>query len=166
MITPEVAELLSSEAPFLAVNTQVNAGNHGFNTISKYRHADYICISERELRLDARSHERDLRSIVTDTARKLACERLVITRGEQGCLCYSRDEGFTEVPAFTGRVVDRVGAGDAVLSVTAMCAVQRAPMNIIGFIGSCVGASAVGVVGNRTAVDRVPLARFIECLLK
>jgi len=166
MITPEVAEVLSSQAPFLAVNTQVNAGNHGFNTISRYRRADYICISERELRLDARSHERDLRSIVADTSERLACERLVITRGEQGCLCYRRGEGFCEVPAFTGRVVDRVGAGDAVLSITALCAVLHAPMNIIGFIGSCVGASAVGVVGNRNTIERVPLARYIECLLK
>jgi rfaE bifunctional protein nucleotidyltransferase chain/domain len=166
MVSPEVAEVLSSQAKFLAVNTQVNAGNHGFNTVSKYRHADYVCISERELRLDARSPQRDLRAVVQDCADHLACDRMLITRGEQGSLCYSRNEGFCETPAFTGRVVDRLGAGDAVLSITAPCAAMGTPIDILGFIGSCVGAQAVGVVGNRESVERVPLARYIECLLK
>lgn len=166
MISPEVAEVLSHEARFLAINTQVNAGNHGFNTVSKYRRADYVCVSERELRLEARSPHRDLREIVRGVSEQLAAERLMITRGGQGCLCYSRTEGFQEIPAFTGHVVDRVGAGDAVLSITALCAVQRAPIDVIGFIGNCVGSQAVGVIGNRSAIERVSLARYIECLLK
>jgi len=166
MITPEVAEVLAAHAPFLAVNTQVNAGNHGFNTVSKYRRADFISISERELRLEARRPRGDLREIVAAISNQLFCERILITRGEQGCLCYSRDEGFCEIPAFTGRVVDRVGAGDAVLAITALCAASKAPMDVLGFIGSCVGAMAVGVVGNRDSIEKVPLARYIECILK
>jgi sugar/nucleoside kinase (ribokinase family) len=91
---------------------------------------------------------------------------MVATRGEQGCLCYSRKEGFCETPAFTGRVVDRVGAGDAVLAITALCAACKTPLDILGFFGSCVGAMAVGTVGNRDSVERVPLERYIECILK
>jgi len=166
MISPDVADVLSHQAKFLAINTQVNAGNHGFNTVSKYPRADYVCVSERELRLEARSPHGDLREIVKDVSALLGAERLMITRGGQGCLCYSRSEGFHEIPAFTGHVIDRVGAGDAVLSVTALCAAQGAPIDVIGFIGNCVGSLAVGVVGNRTAIDRVSLARYIECLLK
>jgi hypothetical protein len=33
-ISPEVAHILSTKARFLAINTQVNAGNQGFNTVS------------------------------------------------------------------------------------------------------------------------------------
>jgi rfaE bifunctional protein nucleotidyltransferase chain/domain len=166
MITPEVAALLSREARFLAVNTQVNAGNQGFNTVSKYPRADYICISERELRLEVRRPQGDLREIISEVSARLSCDRLLITRGGQGCLCYSREAGFFEVPAFTGHVVDRVGAGDAVLTISAACAVQGAPMDVIGFIGNCVGLQAVGIIGNRSSIERVPLARYIECLLK
>jgi rfaE bifunctional protein kinase chain/domain len=166
MLSPEAVALLCKQTRFLAINTQVNAANHGFNTVSKYRRANYVCVSERELRLDSRSPQKDLREIVQDVSDRLSCERLLITRGEQGCLCYSQGEGFVDVPAFTGRVVDRVGAGDAVLAVTALCAALKAPMEIVGFIGSCVGAQAVGVVGNRESIERVPLARYIECLLK
>jgi sugar/nucleoside kinase (ribokinase family) len=144
----------------------VNAGNHGFNTVSKYRRANFISISERELRLEARRPRGDLREIVAGISNQLSCERVLITRGELGCLCYSRTEGFCEIPAFTGRVVDRIGAGDAVLAVTALCAASKTPMDIVGFVGSCVGAMAVGVVGNRDSVERVPLARYIESILK
>jgi rfaE bifunctional protein kinase chain/domain/rfaE bifunctional protein nucleotidyltransferase chain/domain len=166
LISPEVAEVLSHEAKFLAINTQVNAGNQGFNTVSKFRRADYICVSERELRLEARSLDGDLREIVQEVSHRLGAEQMMITRGGQGCSCYSSGEGFYEIPAFTAHVVDRVGAGDAVLSITALCAAQRAPIDVIGFIGNCVGSQAVGVVGNRSAIESVALARYIECLLK
>jgi len=166
MVSPQVAEILSQEAKFLAINTQVNAGNHGFNTVSKYRRANYICISERELRLEARSPGRDLREIVKEVSAALCCGKLLITRGSLGCLCYDDREGFCEIPAFTGQVVDRVGAGDAVLAVSALCAAQDTPTDILGFVGNCVGSQGVGVIGNRSSVEKVPLARYIECLLK
>lgn len=166
MITQEIADILSRESKFLAINTQVNAGNQGFNTVSKYPRADYICISERELRLEVRNPHGDLYQIIRDVSARLSCDRLLITRGNQGCLCYARSEGFSEVPAFTGHVVDRVGAGDAVLAITATCAMQKAPMDIVGFIGNCVGSQAVGIVGTRSTVERISLARYMECLLK
>lgn len=166
MLGPEAIEVLSSKAQFLAVNTQINAGNRGFNTVSRYHRADYVCVSENEIRLETRSRHRDLRDIVMEVGEKLSCGRIVITRGQQGCLCYGKEEGFYEVPAFAVRVVDRIGAGDAVLSVTALCVAQKAPIEIVGLIGNAVGAQTVATVGNRTAIERVALSKHIESLLK
>jgi sugar/nucleoside kinase (ribokinase family) len=166
MISPEVAHLLSAKAPFLAINTQVNAGNQGFNTVSKYGRANFISISEKEIRMEARNPQGDLRTIVRDVSAKLSCDRIIITCGVQGCLCYSRGEDFCETPAFSGRVVDRVGAGDAVLAITAPCAALETPSEVLSFIAGCVGAQAVTTVGNRTAIERTALARYIECLMK
>lgn len=166
MLDERAVQLLTSKAPFLAVNTQVNAHNRGYNTISKYPRADYICISEHELRLDCRTRQQDLRNLTTLVAEKLGCSRATVTRGQAGCLCYSRESGFFEVPAFTSHIVDRVGAGDAVFAVTAMCVVQNAPMEIVGFTANVVGAHAVSVVANQRPVDRVPLMKHIETILK
>jgi rfaE bifunctional protein nucleotidyltransferase chain/domain len=166
MISHEVADLLSAKARFLAINTQVNAGNQGFNTVSKYRRANFISISEKEIRMEARNPEGDLRTIVRDVSVKLSCDRMIITCGVQGCLCYSREENFCETPAFSARVVDRVGAGDAVLAITAPCAAVETPSEVLSFIAGCVGAQAVTTVGNRTAIERVSLARYVECLMK
>jgi rfaE bifunctional protein kinase chain/domain/rfaE bifunctional protein nucleotidyltransferase chain/domain len=166
MLAPQAVELLCSQARFLAVNTQANAGNQGFNTVSKYRRADFICVAENEIRLEARSRRKDLREIVLDTAERLSCDQIIITRGPHGCLCYSKDEGFTEVPAVALNVVDRIGAGDAVFSVAGLCAAQRVPSELTGFIGNVAGAEAVATVGNRSALERVPFVRHIETLLK
>jgi rfaE bifunctional protein nucleotidyltransferase chain/domain len=162
---PEAVSLISNRSRFLAVNAQTNAENRGFNPISRYHRADFISTSENEIRLEVHSRVRDLRDIVREVSSKLKCTRVVVTRGKQGCLCYSGD-GFEEIPAFTTTVVDRVGAGDAVFGITALCAQQGAPVDILGFIGCAVGAEAVTIVGNRTAVQRVPLIRHIEHLMK
>jgi rfaE bifunctional protein nucleotidyltransferase chain/domain len=166
MLDQRAVQLLTTKAPFLAVNTQVNAHNRGYNTISKYPRADYICISENEIRLDRRTRQQELRHLTSTVAEKLGCLRATVTRGQQGCLCYHEGEGFFEVPAFTSHIVDRVGAGDAVFAVTAMCVVQNAPMEIVGFTANVVGAHAVSVVANQRPVDRVPLMKHIETILK
>ena len=166
MLGPQSVELLCSEAKYLAINTQVNAGNLGFNTVSKYRRVDFVCVSENEIRLDARSRRKDLRAIVDDVVDRLSSDRIIITRGSQGCLCYSREEGFSEVPAVAMQVVDRIGAGDAVFSVASLCAAQGAPMELAGVLGNVAGAHAVGTVGNRNPIERVSFARHVEALIK
>jgi sugar/nucleoside kinase (ribokinase family) len=95
----------------------------------------------------------------------MSCKRMLITCGRDGCLCYHADEGFFPVPSFTNRIVDRIGAGDALLAVTSLCAAQGAPTELLGFIGNAVGAQAVETVGNRNVVPRDGLLTQIESLL-
>lgn len=166
MLDPATINLLAEKAKFLAVNTQVNAANHGFNTISKYPRADYISISEKELRLEIRNRHTDIRDIVKKVSADLSCDRMMITQGQDGALCYDKAEGFFKVPAFTKHVVDRIGAGDAVLAISAACVAQGAPMEVIGFIGNAVGSQAVATVGNQKSIKKAPLFKHIESLLK
>ena len=165
MLTPDIIELLCSSDRFLAVNTQTNAANQGFNSPSKYRRADFLCLSEKELRLEVRNRTKDLRLIVAETAERLACKQMLVTRGRSGSLCYHAKEGFFTIPSFTTRIVDRIGAGDAVLAVASLCAAKGAPMEIIGFIGNAVGAQAVETVGNRRAVTPEALTRQINDMM-
>ena len=166
LLVQEAVDVLCRAARFLAVNTQSNAGNLGYHAISKYPRADYVCVAENEMRLEARDRRSDLRAVVRTFADRLGCKRVVVTRGKNGCLCYGPEEGFFEVPAFAGQVVDRIGSGDAFLSVTAPCVAQNVPLEVVGFIGNVAGAQAVATVGNRTPIQRGPLIRHIEHLLK
>ena len=166
MLGPDAVRLLSDKAKFLAVNTQVNAGNLGFNTVSKYPRADFICVSETEIRLEARSKRRPLEEIVLETSELLSCSNIIITRGVHGCLCYSKRDGFFEVPAFGAKVVDRIGAGDAVFAIAALNVAQNAPIELGGFVGNAVGAEAVASVGHRDSTHKISLYRHIETLLK
>lgn len=166
MIGPDAVELLCREAPFLAINTQVNAGNRGFNTVSKYSRADYICISEQEIRLEVRNRLESLGDIMEKISKSMACDNMLITRGERGSLVYNSRDGFFDVPAFRSHTVDRVGAGDAVFGLTALCVAQKAPMEMVGYIGNVTGAQAVGTVGNRESIDKVQLVKSITHMLK
>jgi bifunctional ADP-heptose synthase (sugar kinase/adenylyltransferase) len=166
MLSPEAVEILTKKAKFLAVNTQVNAGNRGFNTISKYPRADFVCVSENEIRLDARSRRSDLQKIVSQISLKLECKNVLVTRGAGGCLAFSQSDGFFEIPALAMQVVDRMGAGDAVFSVASLLVAQGAPIEMVGFVGNAVGAEAVSIVGHRISIQHLPLSRHIETLLK
>ncbi len=166
MLSKNAIDVLCNKARFLAVNTQANAGNMGLNTISKYPRADYVCLAYPEILLEERMPRGNLREMMLNVSRKLGCEQVVVTRGKNGSVCYSGDEGFVEVPAFTDLVVDRIGAGDAVFSLTSLCLSQQAPIEVVGFVGNAVGAQAVAIMGNRTAIEPVSLYKHIESLLK
>jgi len=166
MLTKNAIDLLCRKAPFLAVNTQANAANRGFNTISRYPRADYISLARHEITLEERNRQGDIRELILTLSQKLTCGHIVVTCGKDGAIGYNEHEGFVEVPAFVEQVVDRMGAGDAVLSFTSLCIAQQAPMEVAGFIGNVVGAQAVSTLGHQKSIERAPLFKFIDSLLK
>ncbi len=154
IISGSMIDILTEKSKFLAVNTQVNAGNRGFNTISRYPHADYICIAEHEIRLDTRKLSSNLRHIMHDIATKLDCSKLVVTQGRQGATIFSEQNGYLSVPSFASKVVDRIGAGDAFFSLTSLAAVQNVPEELIIFLGNIAGRLSVETVGNKKPVTK------------
>ncbi len=97
---------------------------------------------------------------------QIDCDRIIVTHGQNGCYTFGLDEGLARVPAFTQRVVDTVGAGDAFLSVTSPLVATGVPMDMVGLVGNAVGAMKVGIVGHRESVEKVPLVKFLTALLK
>jgi len=165
MFDKQLIEFISKEAKFMGVNTQTNAGNMGYNTISKYPRADYICIDEPEIRLDRREKEGNLQPLIQSLSKQLQCNNITITRGIKGCLVYS-NEGFTQIPALSGKVLDSMGAGDAFLSITVPLVSIGTPMEVVGFVGNAVGAMAVTIVGNKQSVDKVSLLKYLKTIMK
>src|SRR5205085_1902270 len=159
-------DVLCKESKFLAVNTQSNAGNNGMNTISKYPRADYVCLAHREFALETRDRNLSAEEQVRLVSGKLHCPRLMLTQGKYGTVSYGEGVGFARVPALATQVIDRVGAGDAVLCLTSLCVALGAPPDVAGFVGNVVGAEAVAILGNQRSIERIPLFRHVECLLK
>jgi rfaE bifunctional protein nucleotidyltransferase chain/domain len=166
MLGPNAIRTLCEHSRFLAVNTQSNAGNHGFNMVSKYPRADYVCLAQREFQLETRSRRLTPDEMVRHVADRLACPKVMMTQGSNGTLFYTAPDRYCRVPALATKVVDRVGAGDAVLCVTALAVAGGAPPEVVAFVGNVVGAEAVTILGNQRSIERVPLYRHVECLLK
>jgi len=164
-ISDNMVKVLREYAPFLAVNTQANAGNRGFHAVSRYHGADYVCIAEHEIRLELRDLKSEVRPMMYNLLNRIGCKHLAVTCGARGCAVYS-ENGFVKIPAFTMNVVDKVGAGDALFSITALAAKMKVSHEIIGFIGSVAGALAVGVLGNKKSIDKLSMQKYIVSLMK
>jgi rfaE bifunctional protein nucleotidyltransferase chain/domain len=166
IFTQAAIDTVQQAAKFLAINTQQNAANIGYHTLSRYSRADFVCTNEGELRSDSRARIGEIEPLMSALATRLRSKNTLITRGKLGALFYSADEGWSRGPAFAKSVTDRVGTGDAVLSWTAPMAAAGLPGKMIVFIANVVGAQAAQIVGNRSAVDRVATYKFIDSLLK
>lgn len=166
ILTQEAIDTVQSSAKFLAVNTQQNAANIGYHTISRYSRADFICTNEAELRSDSRARLGAIEPLVLGLADKAKARCTLVTRGKRGALFHRAGEGWSQGPAFARNVTDRVGTGDAVLSWTAPMVAADLPGPMIAFVANVIGGLAAQIVGNRSAVDRVATYRFIESLLK
>jgi len=166
LIGPPMMRTLCTGARLLAVNTQTNSSNLGFNLITKYDRADYVCIDEPEIRLATRNKFGPLKTSIKTVAEKLNCRLVTTTRGHRGSVTYDRQNGYYETPVFSTKIVDRVGAGDAYLSISSLCVAAGFPSQLVGLVGNAVGALAVQVVCNRDSIEPVPLYKFLTTLLK
>jgi rfaE bifunctional protein nucleotidyltransferase chain/domain len=165
-ISPAMRRMLEEKARFLAVNTQANAGNRGFHTIGRYKRADFVSLAEPEMRLEDRDLTGPLMPLMERAAARLGCRALAVTRGKKGCMLHTPGAGFVEVPAFATKVVDRIGSGDAFFAISALAAALGVPSEIVGLLGNVVGGLAVGVIGNKKAIDRSSTQKFLTSLLK
>lgn len=165
LFTQKLIDYLIDLPIFVAVNAQTNSMNFGFNLITRYHNIDFISIDERELRLPLHNKNDDIRVLVPELAKKVNCQEMNITLGDKGSLFYSNEDQFF-VPVFSERIIDTIGAGDAVLSITSLLAKNSTPPEVIPLIGNLVGALAVLIVGNKESIDPIKLFKFIEYTMK
>lgn len=167
MIGPATIDILTREAKFLAVNTQSNSANHGYNLIHKYPRADYVCIDAPEARLATMERLCPIDEVITKhLPKKIDCNKLIVTHGKHGCATYEKDAVVYTIPALTKTVIDTVGAGDAFLAVTSPLVAAGAPLQSVGFIGNIVGALKVAIVGHQKSVEKSAVLKSLNALLK
>lgn len=165
MIDEEFARTISSTGKFLALNVQTNSANVGFNLITKYPRANYVCIDKVELQLAYHKKAVDVLELAQKGAADLSADMFVVTLGGDGARLIANGE-VTAVPAFSRDVIDSVGAGDAFFAVTAPCVALGFKPEVIGVIGNAVGGMAIRIMGNSEFIKPAPLLRYIEHLLK
>ena len=163
---PEIVNALCTQPRFLAVNTQTNSGNRGYNVVTHYHRADFVSLNEPEMRLAAHDRYSRLEAVTSDIADFLNCPLISVTRGVNGVFLYPQVDAPFEIPALTTRSVDRVGAGDSYFSLAAACAAKGYPPLLAGFIGSAAAAIAVQIVGNKEAIHKTAICKYITRLFK
>ncbi len=172
MIGDGDVEHLCSNARFLAVNAQTNAGNQGFNPVTRYHRADYVTIDLPEARLALRHQTISAEDAARVLTNRMSYGRVAITNGRYGCVMldkrgHAKPDPIT-APAFTTKAVDTIGAGDAFLAITAPLAkiASADDFELLPFIGNVAGALKVNIVGHREPVTKDAVLKSVATLLK
>jgi rfaE bifunctional protein nucleotidyltransferase chain/domain len=167
LIAGDTVDTICALGSFVAVNAQTNSANRGYNLITKYPRADYICIDAPEARLAVGDRFSDLGTIASESLpARIDCQKIIITHGRHGCTTFGAGVGTETIPALTQTVVDTMGAGDAFFAITALLAKAGGRMADLGLIGNMVGALKVGIVGHRKPIDKVSVIKALTGALK
>jgi bifunctional ADP-heptose synthase (sugar kinase/adenylyltransferase) len=165
-ITRRIIKALEGTSKTLAVNTQSNGANAGYNLITKYGRPGFVCLDEAEIRLAAQDKFGDIEKVMANVAKAIRAGCLIVTQGKKGSVGINSKGEINRTPVFSSKVVDTVGAGDAFFAFTAPCFAKGMDMDLVSFIGNAVGALAVQIVGNKRSVEKAELLEFVHTLLQ
>lgn len=166
LITDRIIRLVCKKSKYLTLNVQANSANYGFNVITKYPRAEFVCIDEHELRLATHDRHSDIVKLAKRIGKKMRCLELIVTRGWEGSISVAQGGSIVEAPALAQVVVDRVGAGDAFFSIAGPCAYIGMDQQLVSFVGNVAGAIKVASVGHKSPLEFRDITKFITRLLK
>ena len=151
----------------MSLNAQVNAANVGYHSMRKYKNIDCFVVNERELRHELRDKNNTIEPLVKKLASQQNIKDLIITRGSEGSILYSKKENkFKTCEALAKTAVDKIGAGDAMLSMIALCLKSKFSKDLSLLIASLAAAQSVETIGNSETINKIKILKSINHLLK
>ena len=166
-ISRKTAENLSNLAIFTSLNAQINAANIGYHTMNNYRDIDCTIINETELRHELRDREGNVEMLMKQLSENLQAKNLVVTQGSGGATLFDSGRNkFHDCPAFASTVVDKIGAGDAMLALISCSLKSGFDADLSLFMGSLAAAQSVETIGNSTPVSKIQLLKTIQHAIK
>ncbi len=166
-ITENIAKTICRKSKFLVLNSQLNAANYGHHNINKFNKSNCIIINESELRHELRNKNAKLQNLIPKISKNLRAKFVVVTRGSQGVMMYEKKTGeFISCPAFAGKIIDKIGAGDSLMSLLSPLLKQKLNKDLILFMSSLAGAHSVETMGNSKRIDKLKILKASQYILK
>ena len=166
-ISGETAKQISKQSLFISLNAQINAANSGYHSIRNYHDIDCAIINVTELYHEMRDRETNVEELMKQLTGNLRVKKLVVTQGSGGAALYdSEDDIYHYCPAFAAIVVDKIGAGDAMLALVSCSLKSGFDANLSLFMGSLAAAQSVETIGNSTPVSKVQLLKTFSHIIK
>jgi len=166
-ISGSIANRISKQSIFTSLNAQINAANIGYHTMNNYSNIDCAIINETELRHELRDRESGVELLMKQLSENLHSKNLVVTQGSGGATLYVANENkYHHCPAFASQVVDKIGAGDAMLALLSCCLKNGFGPDLSLFVGSLAAAQSVETIGNSTPVNKMQLLKTFSHIIK
>lgn len=165
-IDKKTSTILSSLKQFISLNTQLNAANISHHNLNNYKNINSLVINATELRREFRDDTSPLESLANILIKKNKIINLIVTMGKNGAALFRKNSKPIYCPAFVTQSIDKVGAGDAMLSVSSLALKNNLEPEITLFLGSIAAAICVQNIGNKVSINFDELDRIIEYMLK
>lgn len=166
LIDNNSAKIIKKYSKFCCVNVQVNAANIGHHTLRNYKNIALMITNENEIRHEMRSKTEKLENLMKKLSQKMNLKILIVTRGANGCLALNKKNNkFYYCPAFAQTVIDKIGAGDTMLSIISVLLSKKIDINLSLFIASLCAAKSVQTMGNKESIDKNTLLKEIEHIM-
>lgn len=136
---------LAAAVPAGAMRVADSQVSNRWGNILEFQNFDLITPNEREARFALGDQDSTIRPLALDLYKKAGCKVLILKLGERGMITYRAPDpnvrSFFTVDTFADKVVDAVGAGDAMLSYATLT-MAATKSNVLG---SILGALAAAV---------------------
>jgi len=167
MISKSSAKFISENASFMALNAQINAANIGYHTMDKYQHVACAVINETELRHELRDKQGSLEPLIEELTERLKATYTVVTKGSSGATLFNGESNnFFHCPAYASKVVDKIGAGDAMLAILSVSLFKTGKEELSLLLGSLAAAQSVETMGNSVSISKTALLKTVQHAFK
>lgn len=126
----------------------------------EFQEADLLSPTERELRANLNDYDSGLSAAAHHLLRRTHARHLFVTLEKKGLVAFNRptqdptDPQWNarllseHLPTFAERVMDRLGAGDALLAAASLALAAGADLNLAAYLGNGAAALEIGRLGN------------------
>ena len=166
MISPKIAKFISKSKKFLSLNTQINSTNIGIRSLLKYNKINNLVINAMELRHEMNEKEENIINLSRKFIRKIKCNQLCVTEGKKGAFIINKDLKIYKCPAFLDKPIDKIGAGDAYLSLISLCKYKKIDTNLSNYLASIGAAKSANTLGNKSPIKKFEMLKMISHMLK
>jgi rfaE bifunctional protein kinase chain/domain/rfaE bifunctional protein nucleotidyltransferase chain/domain len=142
------------------------------SSLLKFKSVDLLCPTERELRETLHDFSSGLGAVVWRLLSDTKARQAIITLGKQGLVTFSPPVQHGSdvlgrlaseyLPAFSNRVVDPLGCGDALLATASLALACGGSLQAAAYLGSLAAAIEIQQLGNQP-ITAERLADAINC---
>lgn len=161
LVTKKIAKLISSFKNKYYVNAQLNSSNLGNHNLENYKNPKAIVINENELRHELRDKNSSVITLGRDIKNKKKAKSVLITQGKDGATLIENSKS-TKCPAFANSVYDKIGSGDAMLSIFSICSEIKAHPLLSLYLSSLSAAQNVQSFANEKTVSKDNILKIVK----
>ena len=143
-----IATLTSSikKGTFKVADSQVATR---WGNITDFKNFDLVTPNEKEARFSLADQDASISRLTLELDKKIKCKNLILKLGERGLFAQgkSNPNGFA-LPSFSKKIVDAVGAGDALLAYSSLALAATKSVLISSILGSLAASCECEKDGN------------------